>query len=221
MPAFYRNPNQGANGRTITLADFRVAPRIFLAEGASEAYFLNKLLEKLGRSADEYVVFCYGGNNGLPAALKSLSSNEIFSEVTKIGVMTDADDNSEIVRESVLNEFRKIGYIDSKTEMNEGLARHDGRTLGVFVTPEGNSVGRIETMIMNEISGKNEILCINQLRQCLEEKAGNSLTDKAICQIFISIKKDNLCGVGRAFDMGIFDINDPAYDAAVSFFSSI
>ena len=68
MPIYFRN--QGIRpAEKISLATFRLAPKVFLGEGDSEAFFLEALFRDRGYPSQEYAVFCYGGNKFLPIAL--------------------------------------------------------------------------------------------------------------------------------------------------------
>ena len=221
MPAYFRNPGEGHRESKITLAGFSTAPKVFLTEGEAEGFFLEALFRDRGYPPDQYAVFCYGGNTRLGIALKTLHSELIFPDVNVLGIMTDADTHPSGVRNSVMGHCRKIGYIGPNTRLRSGFASFQRRRLGIFVSPGSGRRGRIETLIKTEVAGKPENPCIEAFSDCMSDATGRRLSEKAIAQVFITSKIDSLCGVGRAFDAGVLDINNAAYADAVDIFTNL
>ena len=218
IATYFRNP--GLNSK-ISLAGFPTAPKIFLAEGDAEGFFLEALFRDRDYPPDQYAVFCYGGNRRLGIALKTLQGELLFPDVNALGIMTDADTKSSGTRDSVMNHCRKIRYIGPRTILRSGFASFQRRKLGVFVSPGGGRRGRIETLIKMEVAGEPENPCIEAFSDCLADTTGQTLSEKAIAQAFITSRIDSLCGVGRAFEAGVFDINNAAYEDAVNIFTNL
>lgn len=221
MTTYFRN--QGIRpAEKISLAGFQSAPKVFLAEGDAEAFFLEAVFRHHDYPRHEYAVFCYGGNKFLDIALKTLQGDKLFPDVTALGIMTDADNNPDGRKNSVLNHCRNINYIGPRTRLGtSGIASFGGRKLGLFVSPGGGKKGRIEDLVKKEIANNPEHPCIEAFSDCLNGVTGDSLSEKAVAQVFITSRNDTLCGVGRAFEARILDINDPAYAKAAQIFTSI
>ena len=208
--------------KKISLLEIRTARKIFLAEGLSEALFLERLFEERSLNPHELIVFCFKGVNNFGPILKLLNDEENFSQITSLGIMLDADSKPKYRLNSVLRECRKIEFISDKAIMTEpGIFREEGRNLGIFVSPGEEKNGSIETLIMSEIEERPEFACLEELVNCLRNLGCPKLSEKALCQMFISLKRDRVCGAGRGFQAGIFDITHSAYEQAARIFMSV
>jgi hypothetical protein len=206
---------------TITLAGHRYA-KIFLAEGLAEALFLNTLFTRKNFDENEYCVFCIKGISNLGTSLKYLCSETEFDQVKSLGIMIDADDNPKGRMDSVLNHLNNHDLSDENFDLKENTVfEYNERQIGIFISPGEGKKGRIETIIVEELSTKKEYECISEYINCLSERCHNTLDEKAIVQIYISSKKSDLCGTGRGFEAMILDIDHKTYELAVTTFTSI
>ena len=213
MTKFYREK--------ITLAGQRYE-KIFLAEGLAEALFFDTLFTKNNFDENEYCVFCFKGISNLTYSLKILCSEPEFDHVKSLGIMIDADDNPKGRMDSTLRYLHHYDLSDENFVLEENtIFEYKGRRIGIFISPGMGKEGRIETMIVEEIATKKEYDCILEYFNCLNERHHINLDEKAIVQIYISLKKSDLCGTGRGFEAGIFDIEHIIYESAVTTFTSI
>ena len=213
MTDFYR--------KKMTLAGQRYV-KIFLAEGLSEALFLDTLFTRKKFDKNEYCVFCIEGISNLKPSLKYLCSETEFDHVKSLGIMIDADDNPKERMDSVLNQLRDYDLSDENVDLKKNTVFvYNGRCIGIFISPGIGEKGRIETMIAKEIVTMKEYDCMSEYLKCLNERHHISLDEKAIVQIYISSKKPGLCGTGRGFEAGILDIEHKVYELAVTTFTSI
>ncbi len=205
----------------MTLAGHRYT-KIFLAEGLSEALFLDTIFTRKNFNQNEYCVFCIKGITNLKTSLKYLNSEAEFNQVISLGIMIDADDNPEGRMISILRQLCEIDLSDENFDLKKQTNyQYKGRQIGVFISPGAGKKGRIETMIADEIVTRSEYACISDYLECLDERCNINLDEKALVQIFISSKKSDLCGTGRGFEAGILDVDHQAYQTAVTTFTSI
>ena len=207
---------------TISLSGITVPVKIFLAEGLSEALFLERLFQEEMLDPNEVIIFCIKGVNNLGLTLKLLVDEEEFPHVTSLGIMLDADTRPKTRFNMALRECRKIRFISTATTMTgPGVCSEGRRKLGIFVSPGDGRNGCIETLILDEVREKPEFSCLEDLVDCLIALGASKLSDKALCQMYISLKRDRVCGAGRAFESGIFDISHPAYEQAAGIFTLV
>ena len=214
MPRFYKNYQS-----TWGLAGDIKPSKLFLAEGDSEAFFLESLFTAREFDESEYCVFCIKGIKNLGVKLHFLSTEPNFHFIKSLGIMVDANGDSNARLTSVLSSLRSVGCADVSTSFNGGnIAVHNGLRIGLFISPGNSEPGTIETLTIREIRDQQESKCIEALDGCIEPVCGAALSEKALTQIYISIKKGSLCGVGRAFGAGILKVEHPAYKEAVETF---
>jgi len=214
MPNFYRT--------RLRLTGEPQFSKIFLAEGLAEALFLDTLFSNKGYDPNEYCVFCFEGITKFGTALKILCTEPNFKHVTSLGIMVDADSDPNGRLKGILGELAKYDLANKRTDpLENNIFEFSERRIGIFISPGGENEGRIETMIVEEIASTKEDDCISEFNQCISSKHNITLDEKAIVQIYISLKRSNLCGTGRGFEAGIFDIDHKAYRLAVRVFTEL
>jgi len=218
MPHFYRNYGQS---KMRLSGDF--SPRkVFLGEGDAEAFFLESLFTRRGFDESEYCVFCFRGIANLGPTLHFLKEEPNFHLVSAVGIMLDANNDHDSRLKSVLSNLRNIGCADESTTFHkDNITAHNGLRLGVFVSPGDSQHGTIATLAIREIQTKRENECLENLRACIDSRCGEAISDKALTQIYISLKKPRLCGTGRGFEAGVLDVEHPAYGVAVRTFTEL
>ncbi len=86
MPRFYKNYQS-----TWGLAGDIKPSKLFLAEGDSEAFFLESLFTAREFDESEYCVFCIKGIKNLGVKLHFLSTEPNFHFIKSLGIMVDAN----------------------------------------------------------------------------------------------------------------------------------
>lgn len=218
MPRFYRMYPP----KKVGLAGDLRPSKLFLAEGSSEAFFLESLFTDRGFDESEYCVFCIEGIDNLRPNLHFLSTEPNFHLVKSMGIMVDANGDADARLTSVLSSLKRYGCADDSTSFNGGnIAVYKGLRIGLFISPGNSEPGTIETLTVREIRDQQESECIEALEGCIKSVCGAVLSEKALTQIYISIKNGSLCGVGRAFQAGILKVEHPAYEEAVETFAQL
>lgn len=207
--------------KNMSLHDADQIKTLFLAEGDSEAFFIDALLRNNGCSEQEVYVFCFKGVSKLKAALRYLRSERNFGRVDAIGIMIDADDVPAGRLNMVCDILVNQGITGTRSDFaNQVIVESNNRKIVVFVSPGNGQNGTIETLVRQEIATQPENDCIDLFVSCLS-KIDIDLNEKSIVQQFISIRKPRLCGVGRAFQAGVLNVQADVYRQAADSLLSI
>ncbi|MEO1785209.1 DUF3226 domain-containing protein [Thermodesulfobium sp. 4217-1] len=196
---------------------------IFLAEGLSEALFLEKWLsseEEWSQKSEFISVICFQGVDKIKATLKRIEQK--IRQCLGVGFFLDAEDKKITDRlkqiEDVL-EIHKI--IDTGTnklragELNQ-ISDRNLSSIAIYISPNNKDNGCIEDIVVEE----NEIKtwkCI----ECLRESSEYNNINKSIVQAYLGCKKPGLCGTGRGFESGILDVNSSVYSKITDLFSKL
>lgn len=206
---FYKN-----SGKTSYALRGTIKPGCLLfAEGDSEALFLEKWLETINCDPNDIAVICIQGINKLEVSLKKLSGEENFANVKRYGFLIDAENGAAKNKENMVTELlRKYSVIPKKHHIRAGqLSEIENKRIALFVSPNNNSKGCIEDIVINEISDDILFPCIKAFTQCVESTTGESISPKSLVQVYISTYKPRLCGTGRGFESGVLKVTHDAY----------
>src|SRR6266446_4291254 len=216
MPRFYRNADKSEK---FSLSGDTKPTCVFLAEGEAEAFFFESLLAYVEADPTRNVALCFRGLGNFSPFLHVLTQEPNFSGVTALGVMLDADDDyaGRAASVTALLKSTKILSAGAASPV-ANIVASNGRRTAVFVSPGANRVGAIESIVIDEIRRKAQWNCIDAFSHCIHEQFENPPNPKTIAQIYISLMKPRMCGIGRAFDAGVFDVSDPAYATARAVF---
>lgn len=187
--------------------------RLFLAEGETEAYLLDGLLENQNAAPSDCHVHCLRGISGLHNKLRVIANQDNFDNVRCLCFMVDADDDAVGRTQSVKDGCRRIDFMNVQALSPAGTCSQGNKRFGLFVSPGDGNNGRIEDMILQEIAEKPEYACITGYIDCMATDHGNELDSKSVVQTYISAVNGSLCGAGRAFQAGILDPLDTAYES--------
>src|SRR5712691_4571727 len=220
MPRFYRNAEKSE--KRFSLSGDTKPTCVFLAEGDAEASFFESLLVHVRADPARNVALCFQGLGKFPSFLHWLTQEPNFSDVTALGVMLDAEEDyaGRAASVTALLKNTKILAAGSASPIANIIASN-GRRTAVFVSPGANQVGAIESIVIDEIRQKAQWNCIDVFSHCIDDQFGSPPNPKTIAQIYISLMSPRMCGIGRAFDAGVFDVSDPAYAPARAVFQPL
>jgi hypothetical protein len=207
-------PYQQQNSSSLELPHTYLS--LFIAEGDSEVGFISQALEKSMADKDKNLVYCLKGlSHDLGSKMKVLSSRSGWSLVKNIFFMLDAETNFNARLSQIVNCLPQIGFPGAAADFASGFGLAvntvSGRSTGIFISPGASAKGRIEDLIVGEIQLQPEWKCLTEFDACFTKQFGQSLDTKGLVQCYISWKKGDLCGVGRAFQVGIFDTGSTVY----------
>ena len=194
---------------------------VFLAEGATEQHFIDKALQGLRAPVNDCAVFSLDGYSQLKNKIRNIMKEPNFEKVSALGIMLDADDHPESrLRPAAIALGLANFPSDEDALRNDYLCLHGPKKAGVFVSPGNGEKGQIETLVIEEIQTTKFFECLTDYEACIKKISGR-LDAKGFVQGYISTRKGSLCGVGRAFEAGILDVNHRAYEGAREFIQQL
>lgn len=210
MVSFYRNPN---NKGAYNLRGSEKPSVLLLAEGAAEAYYLSKWLEKTNRDPDKIAVVCFEGITKLKTAFRSLIEAENFDQVIGIGFFLDAEQkHAESRADSVSHILQDLGLIPTDKKVTIGKLNSIAKyQISLFVSPNNSDHGCIEDIVLEEIRTSKYAQCIVGVHNCVKQINDQPAAVKTLVQAYLGILDPTLCGTGRGFDSGRLDVMHNAY----------
>ncbi len=194
---------------------------VFLAEGKAEWLFIDKVLKASDASMRDCVVFLLEGYTGLENKIRLLLWEENSNNISSLGIMLDANNVPDQRLRKAANALKRAGFPSNENELRDGGICADGaRRTSVFLSPGQGRKGRIEDLIIEEIRTTDLFDCVSGFKACVEG-VRCQIDDKGVVQTYISARAGDLCGVGRAFQKGVLDINHDAYRTARIFVQNL
>jgi len=138
-----------------------------LTEGNDFRNVEKALLEKLGRSGTD--VHDFGGVSELSRFLAAFRRVPGFPSVVSIGIVRDAERSAESALRSVRSACSKAG-IPKPRIANQARERESGLSVSVFLFPDGEKPGMLETLLWETIKDSREAACVEEFLNCAEKK---------------------------------------------------
>ncbi len=194
---------------------------VFLAEGKPEWLFVDKVLEKFDAPIQDCVVLLLRGYTDLEKKIGLILEEDNSDNISSLGIMLDANNVPDRRLRKAANALRRAGFPSDENELRDGGICADGaRRTSVFLSPGQGRKGRIEDLVIEEIRTTDLFDCVSGFKVCVEG-VPCQIDDKGVVQTYISARTGNLCGVGRAFQKGVLDINHDAYRTARIFVQNL
>lgn len=208
MPAYFR--------KKLDMNLLQPGSSLFLAEGMSEVGFIEATLGTVeAANPNSIVVACFEGISKFRSYLSLIANHANFAFVVALGVMTDTDGPGVNRKQQVLDALAASGIAYNPAQLDGNGVHHGAsRKVAVFWSPGKGLDGRIEEMVLEEIKKSDFAGCLADLKRCVIAITNEALDAKAIVQTYISLRRPNLCGCGRAFESAVLDVTDAAYDEA-------
>lgn len=137
-------------------------PKLLLVEGDTPMHFFEALLLHLGLSP-QILILNYGGTADLKTYLRTLTATPDFARLVKsMGIVRDPEGDAVAAHRSVADALTAAGLTPARTPPI--------RT-SIFILPDNNSPGMIETLCMeavkNEPTLANAYTCVEEFFVCL------------------------------------------------------
>jgi uncharacterized protein DUF3226 len=185
---------------------------IFLCEGESETEFVDKWLTNRDEDSNNIWIYCFRGLSKIREKISILIKEPNFTNVNTVCIFLDAEDNYEARKDSVRSMLRRLGFPHSNINSIPWVEEREGKKSCVFISPNMEENGRIENIVIEEISGSTEIYnCIETYRDCLSNNGILDFDEKKFVNTYIVSHQVGI-GLGAAFKAGIFDVNNRVYD---------
>jgi hypothetical protein len=181
--------------------------RLLLGEGAEEQLFLNALLKHLALAGVQ--VENYGGKVNLAPFLRALKNRSGFSQLQKLSILRDADDDPTAAAASVENAIAQAAF---PVEL----------TVKKLILPGGTAVGALENLCLQSIAGQPIETCVEEYMACAARATGHAhmtTTNKAKARIhaWLAAQPKPHLRLGEAAADGRVNWSSPAFDALKAF----
>ena len=189
-----------------------VADRLLLVEGRDEANLFDAFIEHRfgGERRSEIQIIAAGGKNKFSGNLNAIARASRNVRVRAIGAVRDADDDAGGAFRSVCDHLSNAGY--------EPPAAHGGLSdatpaVGVFIVPDGDTPGAVETLCRRSREGDAVSGCVEGYMSCLHEhgamRSGNR--DKTFAHAYLAATDDPVARVGEGALQGAWDFDSDAF----------
>ena len=206
----------GSDGRKLKIEK----DRLLLVEGRDEVNLFGALIGyRFGEERrSEIQVVEAGGRDKLPGNLNAnLNAIALASRnVRAIGAVRDADDDAGGAFRSVCGHLSNAGYAPP--------AAHGGFSdatpaVGVFIVPDGDMPGAVETLCRRSREGDAASGCVEGYMSCLDERgamrSGNR--DKTFAHAYLAATDDPVARVGEGALQGAWNFDSDAFAGLAAF----
>ena len=190
---------------------------LLLVEGRDEEYLFNALIERCFDADSEIQVIGAGGRDRFPTNLKAIHTAALARpSLRTIGVVRDADENAGAAFQSVCDHLRNVGHQPPPAhgEFSDGVP-----SIGVFIVPDGEAPGAVETLCRRSRAGDDVSGCVDEYMRCLHEHEAMRSTnvDKTFAHAYLAAMGDPVARVGEGALQGVWDFDSPAFSELSGF----
>ena len=187
----------------------RIATDIqLLVEGNDGKNFFRHFCQHLSPTSIE--VHDFGGINNFKCYLPAFVNISGFGNVTRLGIIRDAEDDAAAAFQSVQSVVKNAGLCppDDVQTFSAGTP-----TVGVLILPGDKQSGMLETLLCQTFADQPENSCIDEFFRCLESQTNQSLKrpDKSRAHAFLSTTDYPQLSVGVAAQKGYWNLDHDAF----------
>jgi hypothetical protein len=192
---------------------------LFLAEGLPEVGFLEAALKLRKASADTTTILCFRGIDKMGRHANTIVKfidPQTVQALQGVGIIADSENSPKGRIDSVIECAKSFLFPKCAADLKVTGRHTDGnRKFAVSLSPALDQQGRIETLILQEISPKETMKCICASFECISKaNNGRDVDDKAKVQMYISaVMNNSMAGIRQGFSGGLFSVVDKAYSA--------
>ena len=183
-------------------------PKQLVVEGFDALRFFNALLRAQGYP--DIQVQNFGGNSQLHDALDTLTKLDGFSGVTSLAVIRDAERDPDAAFQSICTALgrARLAFPAGAGKFVSGKPR-----IGVFILPDKDSPGMLESLCLRAVSADPTIVCVDELMACLARvKMTSTNPTKARLQAYLAAQPRPGLRLGEAAEAGVWPWDHPAFD---------
>lgn len=189
--------------------------RLLLCEGKTTLLVLGPFCRK--REIQGFQPLDFGSKDNFGNFLKDVAILPGFAaQVHTIAVVRDAEHDAMAAFASV-----RQALIDAHLPAPHapGEIAEDGRRVGVFIMPDNETPGMIETLCMRSVASDPAFPCIEEFFECVARQTGAppSNMHKARAQAFLATRHDIDYHVGRAADAGVWNFEHESFGSLENF----
>ena len=189
-----------------------------LVEGKDQENFFQHYCKHL--SLQDIQVRDFGGVNDLKHYLPAFAKIPGFDDVTRLGIVRDAESNAASALQSVQSVIRNAS-LPSPDRVQKFTAGTP--SVGALILPGHGQSGMLETLLCRAFADNPENVCIDEFFKCLENQANLSLKrpDKSRAYAFLSTKEHPQSSVGVAAMKGYWNLEHNAFNHVREFLTEL
>jgi len=185
--------------------------RVLVVEGYSDLLFYAELLESLGKHGGVFIKH-FNGRSDLTAKLETFLTPQLLAAKQALGIIVDADTDAQATSAQLTQVLTRItGQVVAARAWTNGSPG-----IGLFVTPDGNSNGEIETLVWqawsNDPANEQSKRCIHAFATCMASAGFNSRSpDKGLVSALLAVRNDDDPRLGPGARAKVFDFARPEF----------
>ena len=188
------------------------ADRLLLVEGRDEVNLFDAFIRhSLVDGPDIQVIDVGGKDKTFRRKLKAIQIASLAVPTLRaIGVVRDADCNARGAFESICSGIRSANY---EPPESHGEFSHSVPAIGVFIVPDGEEQGAIETICRRSVRGDDTTTCVDEYLHCLQDHDAmySRNADKTFAHAYLAARRDPMARVGEGALQGVWDFKSPAF----------
>lgn len=180
-----------------------------LVEGKDAVVIIRQMNAYLGITDIEIQNF--GGVNDLTNFLDVFTKNSNFKRVARsVGIIRDAETNASGAFQSVCTSLGKFGLSQPR---NPQIKTNSVPEISVFILPDSNTAGSLESLLLRSVSTDPNFKCINEYFDCIQQQSGSlpAPIDKARVLAYLATKNPVRMMTGHAARSGYWNFQHGTY----------
>ena len=185
--------------------------RLLLVEGRDEVNLFDALMKHCLDAESTVQVIDAGGKDRFSKNLKAISTAaRARPSLRAIGVVRDADNDAAGAFRSVCDHIRNVGY---EPPAAHGVYSDATPSMGVFIVPNGEEPGAIETLCRQSREGDDVAKCVDEYLNCLDgnDAMRSANEDKSFAHAYLAAMEDPVARVGEGARQGVWDFESVAF----------
>jgi hypothetical protein len=193
--------------------------KVVVVEGPDDQRFLGALFRHLGLETGFQIIEARGKDR-LGPLVRTLPLASGFAQVETLAVFRDADDDPGAAFQSLCNSLHLAGL---RTPVRPALVEPGKPSVGIFIWPDCNAAGTLETLCLTAISGEPVMGCVDEYVHCVQKTQSTPPTpgDKARLHAFLASCNRPGLRLGEAAEAGYFPWNSPIFDPLKQFLCAL
>ena len=190
---------------------------LLLVEGRDEFNLFGALMKHCFGAESRIQVIEAGGKDSFPENLRAIGTESGERPTLRaIGVIRDADQDASGAFRSVCDHLRNTGY---EPPAGHGEFSDAVPSIGVFIVPDGEEPGAIESLCRRSREGDDVSRCVEEYIRCLAEHEAMRSTnvDKTFAHAYLATTENPVARVGEGAMQGAWNFDSPAFAELADF----
>jgi uncharacterized protein DUF3226 len=193
--------------------------RLLLCEGKTTLLVLGPLCRHFGIQGFQF--FDFGSKDNFRNFLRDIRILPGFAaRVHTVGVVRDGESDANAAFESVRAALAEAAF---PVPDAPGAIVHNELQVGVFIVPDNENSGMVETLCMRSVEADPAFGCVDDFFECVNSRVGAVPANmhKARAQTFLATRREVDYHVGRAADNGVWNFEHEAFAKLTGFLKQL